>query len=175
MASWIFWYVYGTVAYTLVSLLFIWINWFPIKLHYELWRGRKFIAIWKRGQIITDWKILLNENKFGIKKKDRTYKIDDRKGLRFKRLPVHIFDVDNIAELDFADKKNVYPPEIFDPVVYQKAIQRALASGVNDNPYMQYIIIGLLIFGVVAIASLASAYFGYHVYSSMLDSGVINL
>lgn len=175
MASWIFWYMYATIAYIVLSGIFIFINWFPIKIHYELWRGRKMINIWKRGNVIIDWEIVLQEGKFGIKKGDKTFKIDDRKGLRFKRLPVHIFDVDNIAELDFSDKANIYPPEKFDPVVYQKAIMRALASGVNDNPWMSYVIIGLLIMGVIAICAVASAYFGYNIYSHLLDQGIIKV
>lgn len=179
MAGWIFWYVYGTVAYTLISLIFIWINWFPIKIHYELWRGRKMINIWKRGNVIVDWDLIINEDKFGIKKKDKTYKINERSGLRFKRLPIHVFDTDNIAELDFSDKSLLYPPAKFDPVVYQKAIMRALASGVNDNPFLPYIIAGLLLVGVIGICALASVYFGYENYILINDflvkSGIIKL
>lgn len=179
MTSWIFWYVYGTVAYTILSGLFIFINWFPIKIHYELWRGRKFIAIWKRGRIITDWRILLNEPKLGLKRDTRTYKIDDRKGLRFKRLPVHIFDEDNIAELDFSDKEKLYPPNQFDPEVYTSTIRRALASGVNDFDWKPYIYLGLVILLGIGICALCAVYFGYNNYTMLHDylikTGVIKV
>lgn len=179
MASWIFWYVYVTIAYTLISVLFIWINRFPIKLHYELWRGRKMINIWKRGQVIVDYDIVLDEGKLGIEKDSKTYKVDDKKGLRFKRLPIHIFDLDNIVELDFADTKNVYSPLKIDPVVYQKAILRALASGVNDSPYKNYIIIGLIILVVIGIGSLIASYLGYQNYvllhDYLLKTGIITV
>lgn len=179
MANWVFWYVYITVAYIMISSIFIWINWFAIKVHYELWRGRKFICIWKRGQVITDWDIKLREDKYGIKKGDKTFKLDDRKGLRFKRLPVHIFDEDNIAELDFSDKNNIYPPESFDPVVFQKVVLRALASGVNDNPYLQWIIIGLVGMLIMAVLAGAGAYLGYQNYvllhDFLVNSGILKL
>jgi len=179
MANWIFWFVYISIAYFIVSLIFIWINWFPIKIHYELWRGRKMINIWKRGNVIVDWKLTLEEGTFGTEKNDKTYKVDERKGLRFKRLPIHVFDIDNIAELDFSDKSAIYPPFKFDPVVYQKAIKRALASGVNDNPYIQYIIIGLIIVAVIGICAGIGAYLGYENYVLLHDylskSGIIKV
>lgn len=175
MASWVFWYVYGTVAYIVLSLVFLFMNKFAIKLNFELWRGKKFIVVWKRGNVVTDWQILSQEPQLGIKRNDKTYKIDERKGIQFRRLPIHVFDEDNIAELDFSDKNNIYPPHKFDPAVFCKCILRALASGVNDHDWKTWVIIGIILMVIISGCAIAGAYFGYTILEQLSTQGIIQV
>lgn len=178
MVSWVFWTMYGLIGYTMVTTTMLFGFRRAIRFSFELWRGRKSLVFFKRGNIITDYKVIKKEPSLGLGDGDKTYKIDERKGLRFKRLSVHVFEEDNIAELDFADKKLMYPPFQFDPVVFQKAIQRALASGVNDEDqtWKKIAIIALII---IAVATIGSLYFGYQNYELVRDyltqSGVLKL
>lgn len=168
MVMWTFWTIFILSAYAMLSLTFLFINMPAIKFYFELWRGRKFLAIWKRGNVVIEHKLLKSQGVYGLKRGEETFAVDDKKALRLKRLPIHLFDVDNVAEVDFTEKANIYPPHKLDPVVYQKAIRRALASGVNDedNKWMILAIIGG---AIVILASLAGAYFGYQNYELIRD------
>jgi len=168
MASWIFWTMYGLIGYTMISLTFIIVTRSAWMFAFEMWRGRKMLVFFKRGNVITDYRLLKEEPVLGLKKGEKTYSVDERKGIRFKRLPVHIFDENNIAELDFSDKTNIYPPYKFDPAVYQKAIKRALASGVNDSPLQVWIIAGVIVL-VLLILAVFSGYIDYQTYVMIRD------
>lgn len=173
MASWMFWTLFGLIGYSMISLTLLLVNRKALLFNFELWRGRKFLVLWKKGQIVTDYKWLKQEPQLGIKKGENTYAIDDTKGIRFRRSPIHVFSEDNIIEYDFEN-----PPKKIDPGVYQKMIRRALASGVNEE-YKQWIIIGMIILGVVAICAVLSLYFGYKNFELIRDylvtGGVIKL
>lgn len=178
MVSWQFWTIFGLTGYTLISATVLLVHNDIIRYKWNLWLGGKDLVIWKKGNHIKRFQFIKNEPTFGIKWKDRTYTTDEKKGLRMRRTNVHVFEVDNIAELDFSDKNGTYAPHKFDPVVYQKAIRRALASGVNEA-WKQWLIIGIIIMIVISVGAIASAYFGYQNFELMrdylVDKGVMKL
>ena len=171
MVMWKFWLAFISVAVNLLSLCFIWVNWVAIRFYFELWRGRKKIFLFKIGNVITDIKLLSKEPEYGVELGQKTYTADEKKGLRLKRMPVHVFEESNTIELDFSDKKGLYAPEKLDPAVYQKLILRAKAAGVNDDKgnTILYILIATI---AAAILSGLALYFGYSNYEMIRDQVV---
>lgn len=179
MVMWTFWAIFIMATVIAFQTTFIFANWSAIKFNFALFFGNKTLCLWKQNNRIIDWKLIKKEPELGIERDKKTYDADDKKGLYFRRMAVHLFDDNNIAELDFTDR-SMYPPFKFDPSVHYKTIRRALASGVNDVNWMQILMIAGIVGVIVAIGLIVGVYFDYQTYEWLRDylvnqKGVIKL
>ena len=179
MVMWTFWIIFILVLIVVFQTTFLIVNLCAIKLNMATIFGKKKAYIIKEGNRIIDYKLIKKEPPEGLKLGEETYAADEKKGIFFKRLKIHIWEKNNTIECDFSDLNKIYPPEKLDTIIFSRIIQRAKAYGVGDVNWQMWLLVGIIVVGITAVGLIANLYFGYQTYEWIRDyfvnQGIIKL